>query len=278
MGADDMNGSRQPRGRKRLLAPKLWAVVLASLTLAGCGGQGDFGRDSPNLLATRIGMNAYSAIPGYENGHTGRAAFTAAETDLRRYADALTRTYAHQKTYGNFSRLPKIIPRKIRAGVNAKVPIGNYAAEINRIGFTSAEARLNAIIDDIRSDGRNIDGFWSAVVRVYRSDRSRAGEIDAGGIRPAVAGDILRRIEENRSIVDRVLNSTGVRLEGYRLAISEAYLADPAAGYAGAKLEYDDLRRTIVNLNSNLDGLGARYALSLPPTDGCRSRSLARPC
>ncbi len=183
-------------------------------------------------------MNPYSAVPGYEVGHSGRVAFTPAETDLRRYADALTRTYAHQKTYGNYSQLPPIAPRKIRAALKSKKTAKYYVGEINRIGFKSGEARMNAITDDIRSDGRNIDGLWSAAVRVYRADSIRTGEIESGDIRPSVARDVLRRVEENRALIEITLDAVGVRLEGYRLAISEAYLSNPEPGYAGVKLEY----------------------------------------
>ncbi|VAW13605.1 hypothetical protein MNBD_ALPHA09-1763 [hydrothermal vent metagenome] len=259
-------------------AAPLWGVVLVALTLAGCGTQDDFGRVNSSTLATRIGMAPYLLVPGYRDENAGRTALTPAETDLRRYANALTSGYAHQKTHGNYAQMVPIVPRKLRAALKSRTTAKYYVGEINRVGFKSGEAALNAITDDMRADERNIDGLWSAATKVYRADGIRIGEIDAGGIRPAVAGDILRRIEENRAIIDGVLKVAGERLEGYRMAISEAFVADPGSGYAGAKLEYVNLRRSVENLDSNLKGLGTRYALSLPRTDGCISQSLARAC
>ena len=264
--------------RTPLAMAPLWGVVLVALALAGCGSQGDFGRDNPSLMASRVGMHPYTLVSGYQAGHAGRVAFTPAETELRKFANALSRTYAHQKTYGNYAELTPIVPRKLRAALKSRTTAKYYVGEINRMGFKSGEARLNAITDDMRADERSIDGLWSAAVTVYRTDSTRIGEIDAGSIRPAVASDILRRIEENRAIIDLVQNALGERLEGYRMAISEAFVADPGPGYAGAKLEYDALRRSVENFDSNLKGLGTRYALSLPRSDGCITQSLARAC
>lgn len=256
----------------------LFSAAALALTLAGCGSQGDFGRDNSSVPAQRLHLNPYVHTAGLSGIHRGRIPLTPEETELRLYANALGRTYAHQKTHGNYAEFAPIVPRKLVALHKPEVTAAGYVSRINRAGFRSNEARLNAIIDDIRADGRNLNGLWHATSAVYRADTARVAEMESRGTSQDLANDILARIEENRAVIDLALAALAERLAGYDLALADAYLVHPGRGHAGARLELNGLRRNVHNFESNLRGLGSRYALSLPPADGCMVQSLDHNC
>lgn len=256
----------------------LVSLLFVLTALAGCSGQGEFGREQPSILAQRVGMNPYTHVSGYQTGHWGRTALTPAETEMRMFANALAKGYAHQKTHGGYADFAPIVPRKLMARLKSRSSAKFYVGLINHHNFKSNEARLNAIVDDMRTDSRNIDGMWAAARVVYDADSKRVREIEGGNYRPPVAQEIIRRIDENRTIVNLVLQALGERLAGYNMAVSEAYLADPSQGQAGAKLEVTALERKIGVFDANINGLGVRHALALPRSDGCILRSLARTC
>lgn len=252
-------------------------MLCVAAVLGGCGIQGDFGRENPSRLFQRVGLDKYSHVPDYAN-EPGRIRFTPAETELRLHAYALTRTFAHQKTHGHFAEFDPFVPRAVEAVFKPQVTAVGYAAEIDAAGYQSPEARLNAIIDDIRTDGRHIDAFWVAAVDVYRDDERRFAEIERGNLPPDVVTDLARRIEENRAILDITVFALGERLEGYRIALSRGYAAAPTNAYAGAWVEFENYKRIVQRVASDTDNLGRTHSLALPRSDGCVVRSLARPC
>lgn len=261
-----------------------WMPVLAVASLALLMGatagqaQGDFGRDRPSLLAKRLGHHPRTHTPGFSSSHDWRVPLTAAETEYRVHADALSRGYAHTATHGRFSEYEPLIPRRIRGWFKSEVSASAYAAGLRREAYRSSDARLNAIIDDIRADRRHIDAFWIAANDVYDADNLRLAELNSGFIDPRIADDILRRIDENRAIMDIVLFALEERLVGYRVALNEAFVAAPSPVFRGAWLEFEQLDRHAQRLKANGDGLGRAYVRPLPPADGCVIRSLARAC
>jgi hypothetical protein len=244
------------------------------MLLAGC--VGDFGRSEPSLLAQRVGLDPYVHVPGFAASAPGHLPMTADEAELRLRAYGLTFVYAHEPSYGHATDFAPLMPRNLR---HRSFPTaGGYAAAIGNLGHRSPEARLNAIIDDIRADLIQTDHFHRAAVEVYATDANRLHDLRALGAAPAPEGEVVARIEENRFVVERTLVALDERVAGYELAMGESVFGGVGKARAAAVLELDGLRRRVARLGFELARLDARHGLTLPVAEPCTERSLAREC
>lgn len=249
-------------------------VVVFMLTASGCALQGDLGRVAPSVADQKFGMGKYARLPGLKDQRLN-VPLSYNETTLRTRAYALSYTYAHRSTYSSWSGAGQVEPTYL-SKPSERLSAAGYVGELNRQRYASPEARLNAIIDDMRADRAQIDGFWSAVQAVYGDDRRRLSEIQLLGDAMLVR-NVTGRVQENRSIVDYTLSTQEVRIEGYRQALVRTGAAMPGAGGAGG-LELEGLRRRATRLDNDIRRLDERYATALPAPQKCLNRSIADNC
>ncbi|MHA1545104.1 MAG: hypothetical protein ACTSUY_01600 [Alphaproteobacteria bacterium] len=256
----------------RWIVPGL--VVPLMIAGSGCALQGDLGREAPSFAQQKIGGGKYGRLPGLKNTRWG-VPLTVAETDLRTRAYALTYTYAHRSTFRHWNTAGRVLPKYTRA--TKQLSASAYVGELDTQLYASPEARINAIIDDIRADREQIDGFWAAAQAVYGDDQRRLASISH--IRnEKLARNTTGRIEENRYYVEKTLSALEVRIHGYEQAFSQTMATMPHTGGAGADLELEGLRRRAARLQSDISRLDNRYAFAMPAPARCLRPSIAGNC
>ena len=249
-------------------------LVVLMVVSAGCALQGDLGREAPSYAEQRLEGSKYAGLPGLKNTRYG-VPFSAAETDLRTRAYALTYTFAHRSTYNHWSNVGKVLPRYLTR--TKQLSAAAYVAEMETQLYASPEARINAIIDDIRADLTQIDWFWAAVQAVYADDRQRLSSISRIGDEK-MARNTAGRIEENRFFVEKTLSALEVRVDGYARALARTMATMPNSGGVGADLELDGMRRRATRLHTEVRRLDERYAFAMPARENCLEQSIAGSC
>ena len=251
------------------------AAVLAGLLASGCMATGDFGRPEPSALHQRAGMHKYASVPGFENASDPALPLSDSEAELRSRAYALTYSYAHQPSHGHWSQYASIVPRRPVAHLpDAEA----YAGRIAKAGYQSSDARVNAIVDDIRADRVHIDAFYEAARQVYIVDAGRIADLERLTQAPEPEARVASRVEENRQIVEGTLFALDERLRGYEMAMGEMVLVAGRRVRARARREVDGLARRIARLKSEVIRLDETHALFEPVSTDCIDVSIASPC
>lgn len=257
-------------------SPVLMILIAGALMLGGCVVQGDFGRTEPSVMGERLGFHPNSHVPGYASPNIHELPYTADETELRSRAYALTYTRAHNKTHPHWSSFDPLIPQRLhREGFpNADA----YAQSITGAGFRSPEARLNAIIDDIRADLVQIDAFGEAAKRVFAVDGGRLRDLERLTAAPEPEVRVTARVEENQQIVEQTLAALDERIAGYEMALGETVLVAGRSQRATARNELVNIQQRTARLHADLRRLDERYVLTAPPPPDCLDRSIVRSC
>jgi len=250
-------------------------VGLLMFAGAGCALQGDLGREAPSVVGQQFGMGKYARLPGMKNTRAN-VPLSYSETNLRTRAYALSYTFAHRSTYRHWSGAGQVQSKNLTS-YKERLSAAGYVGELDSLLYASPEARLNAIIDDIRADRVQIEGFWTAAQAVYADDRRRLGEIQLLGDEILVR-NITGRSQENRSVIESTLSTLAVRIEGYRQALVRTNAAMPNNGDAGAALELEGLRARATRLQTDIRRLDDRYASVMPVAQRCLSLSIADNC
>lgn len=252
------------------------AVALVGAVLASGCMQGDFGRQKPSVVAQRLGLDPNIHVPGFTSTAHMALPMSGDETELRLRAYALTYVYAHEPSYGHWSDFASVMPHHLHAP--AARSAGGYAASIDALGYRSPEARMNAIIDDVRADETQLERFREVASAVYDVDAARLRDLHRISAPPAAEAEVVARVEENRFVIDRTLAGLDERIAGYQIALGEGVLATGAKDRAGVVLELDNLKRSAARTEFEISQLDARHAPTFPAEQACTQRSLARDC
>jgi hypothetical protein len=211
----------QMTAARRLAIPALAAVAL--LGLAGCVGNGDFGRMRSSLV--RDDTHAWMG-PAAARGPVQppwKHQLTDDERRLRDLAYPLIEPpYDRQRWYsalGEYDLKSRPWPYPDRAA---------YASRLFQTAYRSQTARYNKLIEDIRNDDMRLDPFFSAARYVADMDRKREQSMAyVSHLTAEERANTVQRIEENRAIVRWVQGSMHERAASYRIALERLVIAAP---------------------------------------------------
>jgi hypothetical protein len=220
------------------------AVLGLSLALlAGCT-TGDFGRVRPSL--TTDGMHSWIAADyvGSITGTNSRFELTDDERQLRDLAYPLieppfdrNRWYAVLGEYG--------VARVFRPGW-WRFNRTDYSRELMKKSFRSASGRYAQLIEDIRDDLTRIGPFFALARRVADMDRKREQSLAyISKLTEEEQGNALKRISENRLVVNWVYRSLIERAAGFRYALERLVIADPSPQAVNAERAWTQLQARI---------------------------------
>jgi hypothetical protein len=128
----------------------------------------------------------------------------------------------------------------------------------------SSAGRYAQLNEDIRDDNTRLSQFFETAGRVLDIDQKRIKSLDfVSGLSPGERQNALRRVRENRHVVDLVRRSLGDRVAGYQFALERLVVTIPSVQAVDAERLLKQLQNQIVRYDQ------------LPPT-WQREPSLAR--
>jgi hypothetical protein len=220
------------------------AVLGLSLAvLTGCT-TGDFGRVRPSL--TTDGMHSWIAADyvGSITGTNSHFGLTDDERQLRDLAYPLieppfdrNRWYAVLGEYG--------VARVFRPGW-WRFDRTDYSRELMKKSFRSASGRYARLIEDIRNDITRIGPFFSLARRVADMDRKRQQSLAyISKLTEEEQDNALKRINENRLVVNWVYHSLTERAAGFRYALERLVIDTPSPMAVNAERAWSQLQARI---------------------------------
>ena len=145
-------------------------------------------------------------------------------------------------------------------------------------GYRAPEARLNAIVDDIRADLAQIDAFQTVANDVYANDAVRLRDLARLPASAAIEAGLAARIRDNRYVIEQTLVALSQKIAGYDLALADALLAGSERSRAAAWLESEGIKRRAARLEADLRQVDGRYAMTAPAAPVCIEPSIASSC
>ena len=249
---------------------------MAAVLLSGCVAQGDFGRIQPSGVNRYLGHDVYAHVPGFESPANALVSLTADESELRARAYSLVFRRAHTQSHDHWSEPNRFAVTRIPTD---RLPDARaYARSMAEADYRSPEARVNAIVDDIRADLVGIDAFERAALVVFAGDAARIVDLERVATSDETAAAVSRRTLENRQIVEQTLAALVEKLAGYELALGDTLVTGGQDIRAGAGQELENIKRRVARLEANVRQTEGRYAMNLPREPDCIERSLARIC
>lgn len=230
--------------RSRGLAGRLTAAVLGlSLLLSGCAS----GPSGPEL--------------------------TADERALREESQRLTEVVAQGGVVGALigGLLGAALGGKrgavIGAGAGGVVGgLGGYYVGKRQTAYATEEARIEAMIADVRADNVRLAGYIETAERVIAADRRRLdrlkADLAAAEISAAAAERELGAIRDNHAVIAETLESVRQQRDGYRQALAQASQDMPNVDLAAMDAEVRQMELQIAQLESELDSLDEALALT----------------
>jgi hypothetical protein len=253
----------------------IWLAIAATL-LAGCVRQGDFGRMEPSSINRYLGHDVYAQVPGFASPVSTQVPLSADETELRAHAYTLAFIYAHTQTHDHWAEPNRFVTTAFSHDHYPDPAL--YADGLAKAGFRAPEARMNAIVDDMRADLVGIDAFERDALNVLAADAARVADLERLTTTERAAHGVAVRIAENRDVIEQTLVALALKIAGYELALGDAIAAGGHGVRAGAGLELENVNRRYARLEADLRASEARHAMNLPREPACLEPSLARPC
>jgi len=200
------------------------AIWAALSLLGGCGVKGDFGRVRPSLAGDDIHAWLGPAALGAKPGHGSSFQLTEDERRLRDLAYPLIDPpYDRSKWDSVLGALGYARPER------AYPKPSDYAARLLTMPYRSQNARYNRLIEDIRADVTRLDPFYATARYVLDIDGKREKSLAyVSNLTKDDRSNALRRIAENRAIVQWVDGSVRERAAAYRIALERMVVAAPS--------------------------------------------------
>jgi hypothetical protein len=220
------------------------AVALAAFGfLAGCGVKGDFGRVRPSLASDDI--HAWLGPAALRRGggriYASKDQLTDDERLLRDLAYPLIDPPYDRNQWDSvlrefgYNRQDKSYPKP-----------SEYASRLLTTAYRSQTARYNRLIEDIRSDVIRLDPFFATARYVIDMDVKREKSLAyVSNLTPDERANALRRIAENRAIVQWVEGSLQAREAADQIALERMVIAAPSPVAVEAERALTLLRRRV---------------------------------
>ncbi|MCP5367066.1 MAG: hypothetical protein H6907_19790 [Hyphomicrobiales bacterium] len=221
-------------------------------------------------------MVAVTASACQSTGNKGAQAeqpMTAQEVALRKQNEAMTRTVVEGAAIGALAGA--LIGglagggrgAAIGAGIGALAggATGYYVAQRQR-HYANEEARINAMITDVRRDNQQMAGYLATAQEVTAADRRKLNDLNqrfaANQITREQGQERLTRIKENRDLMAKALKGMREKRDNYAYALAESKKRSNSANVAEMDRQVAMMERNIAVLESELDGLNSALEVS----------------
>jgi hypothetical protein len=231
------------------------------LTLLGGCVNGDFGEVRPILVTDGIHDWIGSAAVAGQGVALSDFRLTDDERELRDLAFPLIQPpFDRQRWYSVLEEYGVIRPEQWTPWTRFDREV--YLHKLLAIPYRSPSARYARLIDDIRNDTTRLAEFFETAARVIDMDRKREKSLAyVHGLSAYERSNALRRIHENRAIVEMVEASLLHRAAAYRFALEQLVVRTPYAQAADAEHSLDILRAGIAHY-----GREAAFITRRPPS------------
>lgn len=219
------------------------AFVMLGL-LAGCGVQGDFGRVRPSLAGDDV--HAWLGPAAVRRSGVRTASTDELTDDERQLRDLayplIEPPYDRNKWDSVLRELGYNRQEKSNHGLS------EYASRLLTTAYRSQTARYNRLIEDIRNDVLRIDPFFASARYVLDMDSKREKSLAyVSSVTKEDRANALRRIAENRAIVQWVENALQDRAAAYKIALERMVVTAPSPVAVEAE-------RALTLLNQRISG------------------------
>ena len=234
------------------------------------------------ILALAMGLSACAHGPGTNGGSTtgdtasGSAGLTPAEQKMREQADTFNQTMGEGAVVGCVAgAILGVLLAGNKKGQGAMIGCGAGAAMGAGAGYMVAsaqesyateEARLDAMIGDLRADNEKLAGLIDSSRSVIAADKAEIDRLDqkiaTGQITAKQAKADIAKVDGNIDYLTKTVASLKKRQEEYQLARQKTPADAEAKRVAAMDAEISQLTVQIASLEQNLDGLMARRKIS----------------
>jgi hypothetical protein len=219
------------------------AVVAVFALLAGCSGNGDFGRVRASLKHDDTHAWLGPAASRKVSDPPWRHQLTEEERRLRDLAYPLIEPpYDRNRWYSALAE---------NTGVPLALPFpdrGAYASRLFQTAYRSQTARYNKLIEDMRNDVVRIDSFFQLANYVADMDKRRDKAMAyVSGLTTEERDNTINRIRENDGIVRWVQASLRERAASYQIALERLVIAAPTQMAVEAERSLALLNQKIAN-------------------------------
>lgn len=234
------------------------------------------------ILALAMGLSACAHGPGMNGGSgagdttSGSAGLTPAEQKMREQADTFNQTIGEGAMVGCIAGAilgALLVNDKkgqgalIGCGAGAAVGAGaGYMVASTQESYATEEARLDAMIGDLRSDNTRLASLIDSSRSVIAADKAEIDRLDqkiaTGQITAKQAKADIAKVDSNIDYLTKTVASLKKRQEEYQLARKETPSDADGKRVAAMDAEISQLSVQIASLEQNLDGLMARRKIS----------------
>ena len=207
---------------------------------------------------------------------TGDTARTPAEQKMREQANTFNQTVGEGALVGCIAgAIIGILASNRHQGNGAAIGCGAGAVAGGATGYMVAskqetyaneEARLNAMIDDLRADNQRLSGLIDSSHTVIESDKAALAALDkkiaANTITQSQAKVELAKVDDNIKYLQQTVANLKKREAEYQTARDEAAAKASAQQTAEVDAQIATLKNQIASLETDLDGLVTRRKIS----------------
>jgi archaellum component FlaC len=225
------------------------------------------------IKAVALGMALLLGACTTTDGDTAR---TPAEQKMREQANTFNQTIGEGALAGCIAgAIIGILASSRHKGGGAAIGCGAGAAVGGATGYMVAskqetyaneEARLNAMIDELRADNQRLSGLIESSHTVIESDKAALAALDkkiaANTITQSQAKAELAKVDDNIKYLQQTVANLKKREAEYQTARDEAAAKASAQKTAEVDAQIATLKNQIASLETDLDGLVTRRKIS----------------
>lgn len=151
------------------------------------------------------------------------------------------------------------------AGSLAGAAAGYYVGK-RQAYYASEEARLDAMIADVRADNERIEAYLATAREVIAADKARIAEIErqyaAKQITLAEGRDRLERVAQNRDVMQETVAALRKKRDQYRDAAEQTRRDSPGTDTSEMDRQIALLEQNVNQLEGEIDALNVALSVS----------------